>query len=88
MFIAAGFTEQDTNAVSDQLVSSCWDDPLRSLVKAAQVWRRECNHLMVALYEGGVQSALVSILDLIGGPGCRLNRRKNQPGTDQLLEEG
>ena len=66
----------------------CWDDPHRSLVKAAQVVRRECNRLMVALYEGGVQSALVSILQLIGGPGCRHNRRKKQPGTDQLLEEG
>ena len=66
----------------------CWDDPHRSLVKAAQVLRRECNRLMVALYEGGVQSTLVSILQLIRGPGCRHNRRKKQPGTDQLVEEG
>lgn len=43
---------------------------------------------MVALYEGGVEQALASILALIGGPGCRLNRRKQQPGTNQLLLEG
>jgi hypothetical protein len=36
----------------------------------------------------GVQATLVSIVDLIGGPGCRHNRRKKQPGTDQLVEEG
>jgi len=66
----------------------CWSDPHRSLVKAAQVLRREVNRLMVALYEGDVEQALVSILRLIGGPGCRLNRRKQQPGTDQLLLEG
>ncbi|HZR39398.1 MAG TPA: hypothetical protein VFB12_04735 [Ktedonobacteraceae bacterium] len=35
-----------------------------------------------------MEQALVSILALIGGPGCRLNRRKRQPGTDQLLLEG
>jgi hypothetical protein len=70
------------------LHEGCWDDPHRSLVKAAQVVRREINRLMVALYEGGVEQALVSILALIGGPGCRLNRRKHQPGTDQLLLEG
>jgi hypothetical protein len=66
----------------------CWDDPHRSLVKAAQVVRREINRLMVALSEGGVEPTLVSILRLLGGPGCRLNRRKQQPGTDQLLLEG
>jgi hypothetical protein len=66
----------------------CWDDPHRSIIKAAQVVRRESNRLMVALWEGGVEQALVSILRLIGGPGCRLNRRKQQPGTDQLLLEG
>lgn len=70
------------------LHEGCWDNPHRSLVKAAQVVRREINRLMVALYEGGVPSTLVSILRLIGGPGCRLNRRKKQPGTDQLIEEG
>jgi hypothetical protein len=66
----------------------CWSDPHRSLVKAAQVVRREINRVMVALYEGGIEQALTSVLELMGGPGCRLNRRKRQPGTDQLLLEG
>lgn len=70
------------------LHEGCWDDPHRSLIKAAQVVRREVNRLMVALSEGGVEQALLSIIALIGGPGCRLNRRKIQPGTDQLLLEG
>jgi hypothetical protein len=43
---------------------------------------------MAALFEGRVEPTLVSILRLIGGPGCRLNRRKQHPGTDQLLLEG
>ena len=66
----------------------CWDNPHRSLIKAAQVVRREANRLMLALFEGGVESTLVSLLRLIGGPGCRLNRRKKHPGSDQLLLEG
>ncbi len=66
----------------------CWHDPHRSLIKAAQVVRREINRVMVALYEGGIEQVLLSILALIGGPGCRLNRRKKHPGTDQLLLEG
>lgn len=66
----------------------CWHDPHQSLFKAAQVVRREVNRLMVALFEGGVEAALRSILGLLRRVGGQRNRRKAHPGTDQLLLEG
>jgi len=70
------------------LHQGCWHDPHRSLFKAAQVLRREINRLMVALFEGGVESTLTSILRLLRQAGGHLNRRKTHPGTDQILLEG
>lgn len=66
----------------------CWDDPHRSLFKAAQLVRREANRLMIALLEGAVVSTLTSILHLLHHSGGRLSGRKVHPGTDQLLVEG
>ncbi len=66
----------------------CWDDPHRSLFKAAQVVRREVNRLMVALMDGGVESTVTSILHLLRQRGGQLNRRKAHPGADQLVLEG
>ena len=65
----------------------CWQDPWRSLFKAAQVVRREANRIMVALYEGGLQRVLRSILRCMRS-GCRIQRRKSRPSTVQLLLEG
>jgi hypothetical protein len=62
----------------------CWQDPHRSLVKAAQVVRREANRLMVALYKGGLEEELVEILRCMRS-GCRLNTRKQAPNTSQFL---
>ena len=62
----------------------CWQDPHRSLVKAAQVVRREAGQLMVALYRGGVEEAVASIVGCMQS-GCRLNRRKTSPNTSQFL---
>lgn len=70
------------------LQHGCWDDPHRSLFKAAQLVRREVNRLMVALEEGGVASTLTSIIRLLSLRAGHLNRRKKHPGTDQLLMEG
>ena len=62
----------------------CWHDPHRSLVKAAQVVRREAGRLMVALFEGGVEAVVVSILRSMRS-GCRLNTRQQAPNTSQFL---
>ena len=62
----------------------CWQDPHRSLFKAAQVVRREANRLMVALYKGGLAEELVDILRCMRS-GCRLNTRKQAPNTSQFL---
>jgi len=66
----------------------CWADPYRSLVKAAQVVRRESMRLLSALVEGGLTLVLTSVISLIGGPGCRMNRRRKAKSTAQLLMEG
>lgn len=62
----------------------CWQDPHRSLVKAAQVVRREANRIMVALYEGGLEPVLHGIVRCMQS-GCRLNTRKTNPNTSQFL---
>ncbi len=62
----------------------CWQDPHRSLVKAAQVVRREAGRLMVALYEGGLEAVVASIVRCMQS-GCRLNTRKQAPTTSQFL---
>jgi hypothetical protein len=67
--------------------AGCWQDPWRSLVKAAAVVRREANRIMVALYEGGLPEALHSIVRCMQS-GCRLERRSAHPSTAQLLVEG
>jgi len=63
----------------------CWQDPHRSMVKAAQVVRREAGQLMVALYRGGVEAAVASIVRCMQS-GCRLNTRKTYPNTSQFLQ--
>jgi hypothetical protein len=65
----------------------CWRDPWHSLVKAAAVVRREANRIMVALYEGGVEQVLHSIVRGMRS-GCRIQRRRHHPSTAQLLLEG
>jgi acyl-CoA hydrolase len=62
----------------------CWQDPHRSLVKAAQVVRREAGRLMVGLSEGGLEAVVESIVRCMQS-GCRLNTRKTFPNTSQFL---
>ena len=62
----------------------CWQDPHRSLVKAAQVVRREAGQLMVALYRGGVEATVTGIVRCMQS-GCRVNTRKTSPTTSQFL---
>lgn len=67
--------------------AGCWHDPWRSLVQAAAVVRREANRIMIALYEGGLEQALHSIVHGMRS-GCRIQRRRRHPSTAQLLLEG
>jgi len=65
--------------------AGCWQDPHRSLIKAAQVVRREANGLMIALWEGGLEAAIRRVLRCMGS-GCRIEKRKQFPSTAQRLE--
>jgi len=65
----------------------CWLDPLRSLVKAADCLRRECNRIMVAFYEGNLEKTVQSILRTLHA-GCRIECRAAYPSTAQLLLDG
>jgi hypothetical protein len=69
------------------LQEGCWADPYRSLVKAAQVVRREANRIMLALACGGLEATLQSIVRSLGS-GCRLSRRVKHPCAAQLATEG
>ena len=66
------------------LHEGCWHDPHRSLVKAAQVLRREANLIMRALYKGGLEEVLTDILSYMRS-GCRLQTRAHRPNTSQFL---
>jgi hypothetical protein len=65
----------------------CWQDPWRSLVKAAAVVRREANRIMVAFVQGGLEAVLRSIVRCMRS-GCQLERHQGHPSTAQLLLEG
>jgi hypothetical protein len=66
------------------LQEGCWQDPKRSLVKAAQVVRREANLLMRALTTGELEAVLGDILRCMRS-GCRTNTRQQFPSTSQFL---
>ena len=63
----------------------CWHDAQRSLVKAAQVVRREADQLMVALHEGRVEHVVRQIIRCMRS-GCRIEKRQQFPSTVQRLE--
>jgi hypothetical protein len=63
----------------------CWHDPQRSLVKAAQVVRREAGQLMVAIREGRMELVVRQIMRCMRS-GCRIEKRKHFPSTVQRLE--
>ncbi len=63
----------------------CWQDAQRSLVKAAQVVRREAGQLMVAIREERVEQVVQQIMRCMRS-GCRIEKRKQFPSTVQRLE--
>jgi len=62
----------------------CWQDPYRSMVKAAQVCRREAGRVMASLVEGNLEAVLTAVVRCMQS-GCRLNTRKQFPSTAQYL---
>lgn len=66
------------------ITAGCWHDPHRSLVKAAQVVRREAGRLMVALGDGTLERVLSSIVECMQS-GCRLSTRRSAPNTSQFV---
>jgi Transposase DDE domain len=64
---------------------SCWAYPNRSLVKAAQTVRKHALLLASALHGLlGLTTAITAIKRCLAA-GCRMNRRRKQPNTYQLL---
>lgn len=63
----------------------CWQESRRSIVKAAQVGRREAGQLMVALREGRMEQVIQQISGCMRS-GCRIEKRTQFPSTVQRLE--
>jgi hypothetical protein len=69
------------------LLSGCWQHPNRSLHKAAQTIRKHAMHLAIALSSGRLRRLheALEIIQRCLSAGCRLNKRKKNPNTYQLL---
>lgn len=67
------------------LVVCCWCYPDRSLTKAAQTIRRLVLHLACVLRVREQLTAALSIIQDCFAIGCRINKRKKEPHTYQLL---
>jgi len=65
------------------LLTGCWRDPDRSLVKAAQTVRQHALHLARALACPTFLSQAIGVSHRCLAAGCRLNRRKTKPNTYQ-----
>jgi hypothetical protein len=67
-------------------VSSLWAYPDRSAWKAAQTLRKHALHLASAFVKGfKALSAALAVVQRTLAAGCRLNKRKKNPCTFQLL---
>jgi hypothetical protein len=64
---------------------SCWVYPDRSLTKAAQTVQQHARHLASTFASiKRLADALLTVKRCLAA-GCRMNRRKKHPNTDQLL---
>jgi hypothetical protein len=70
------------------LLSSCWQDPHRSLFKAAKAVRSHAILLAYALAEVLSLSFVLQQIQRAAQHGSRLNPRKKRPNTSQLLLAG
>lgn len=68
------------------MVTSLWRYPDRSAWKAAQTLRKHALHLASAFVDGlAALSAALQVVQRTLAAGCRLNKRKKNPCTFQLL---
>lgn len=67
------------------LVVCCWQYVDRSLTNAAQTVRRLALHLACVLGDAGQLGAALTIIADCLRIGCRINKRKKEPHTYQLL---
>ena len=67
------------------LLVSCWSYPDRSMVKGAQTVRSYAIMLATALAGLIPLQVVVAYIARCLASGCRMNRRKRQPNTYQLL---
>lgn len=70
------------------LLQGSWQDPSRSLVKAAKIVRKHALEFLVLLMHHDSLLPLFQRLEQAMRSGCRLNRRGQDPGLPQLLLEG
>jgi len=69
------------------LLVSCWAFPDRSLLKAAQTIRQHALSIASALVYPAFLDHILAVVQRCVAAGCRLNRRKKNPNTYQLLLE-
>ncbi len=69
------------------LLVSCWAFPDRSLLKAAQTIRPHALSIASALVYPAFLDHILAVVQRCVAAGCRLNRRKKNPNTYQLLLE-
>jgi hypothetical protein len=67
------------------LLVSCWHYPDRSLFKAAKTIRKHATNLVCAFASVQALSDAIKTIQRCLSVGCRINKRKAQPHTYQLL---
>jgi len=67
------------------LSTSCWHYPDRGLFKAANAIRKHVTSLACAIHSKRDLCAVIEIIQRCLKVGCRINKRKAEPHTRQLL---
>jgi hypothetical protein len=67
------------------LLVSCWSHADRSLVKASRIVRRQALPLAIILAQGHLVRRTLLFLKRWLSKGCRINKRRKDPPTHQLL---
>ncbi|GAC1355861.1 MAG: hypothetical protein NVSMB38_36640 [Ktedonobacteraceae bacterium] len=69
-------------------VASCWQDPYRSLDKAAQAVRKEALSFLKAFHREGELRTTLEWLQQVMQSGCQTSTRGGRVSAAQLLEQG
>ena len=68
------------------VVAGCWQQPRRSLRKAARVVRQQSLALAATLADRGALAAVIQVTVACMAVGTRIHRSAKDPRTHQLLE--